>query len=253
MKDYFQTLINWLTRIKAYGLRNSIIIYFSLKKDKLFTLKHNGYKFYLRGNTVDFDVFNGIFTKNEYSFNIPHRSIEYIVDAGAFIGASTVFFKLRFPEAKIIAVEPEKTNYELLKKNTSSYDNIYNVNGGVWFIDADLEIKNYKVPKYAFQVQECTNNNLIKIPGWSLESLLRQFHFPYIDLLKIDIEGAEKILFNNKIIPVLRKTRLIIIELHDSISPGSSKAFFETLKILDYDLSVSGESIIIHNKSFKCN
>ena len=87
----------------------------NLKKDGCFRLWYNGYYFYLRGKSVDFPVFNSIFGKGEYDFDIAFKP-EYIIDAGAYTGISAVYFHKNIPEAKIIAVEPEKSNFDLLSQ-----------------------------------------------------------------------------------------------------------------------------------------
>ncbi len=104
------TLRNWLERMKYYGIRNSFLISTTLRKRWLFCPEAFGNDFYLRGNTVDFAVFNSIFAKGEYDINIGFKP-EYIIDAGAYTGVSTVYFHHKYPEAKIIAVEPEEIKF----------------------------------------------------------------------------------------------------------------------------------------------
>ena len=96
MRKFSIIICNWLERVRLYGLRNTFRLYKYLKKPREFALKQNGNKFYLRGKTVDFVVFHSIFGNKEYKLQLPFEP-DVIVDAGANIGASTLFFKTNFP------------------------------------------------------------------------------------------------------------------------------------------------------------
>ena len=250
MKNYFQIFINWFNRILFYGLLNSIKIFFGLKRNKPFSIKYNRNNFYLRGKTVDFAVFDGIMRKGEYLINIPFQSVHYIIDAGANIGASSVFFKMQFPDAKIVAIEPAESNYSLLKKNIIPYTGIKGIQAALWSSNSNVAIQDANAEKYAFQVEERPGENSNTMTGLRLETVLSQNDFPFVDILKIDIEGSEHFIFEENIDSWINKIRLIIIELHDSIRPGASKTFFNAINQIDYDLSISGENIIIFNRSF---
>jgi hypothetical protein len=83
----------------------------------------------LRRNTSDKHVFRQIFITKDY--NIPLKiKPKLIVDAGANVGYSSLWFSRKYPKSKIIAIEPEDSNYEVLIKNTDSNDNIFPVKAG---------------------------------------------------------------------------------------------------------------------------
>jgi FkbM family methyltransferase len=54
-----------------------------------------------------------------------------IIDCGANIGLVSVMMKCLFPDVKIIAIEPDETNFELLKKNLQHYEGIELINAGI--------------------------------------------------------------------------------------------------------------------------
>jgi hypothetical protein len=68
----------------------------------------------LRPNTSDMDVFQQIFVNEEYEFSLD-TDPAVIIDAGANIGLASIYYSIKYPKAKIIAIEPELSNYELLK------------------------------------------------------------------------------------------------------------------------------------------
>jgi hypothetical protein len=76
----------------------------------------------VRGNTSDVQTFEQIFIDNEYDVPIG-ISPKTIVDGGANVGYASVYFANRFPDPRIIAIEPHNANAEMLEKNTAAYPN----------------------------------------------------------------------------------------------------------------------------------
>jgi hypothetical protein len=86
---------------------------------------------FLRRKTSDIGTYWDIFFKNEYNF-VACREPETIIDAGANIGLTSVYFANKFPRSKIIAIEPENGNFEVLLMNVKNYPNIIPVNAALW-------------------------------------------------------------------------------------------------------------------------
>ena len=61
-------------------------------------------------------TFDEVFAKGSYAITLPNPR-PTIVDCGANLGLSVLYFKHRFPDATIVAFEPEEANYALLNKN----------------------------------------------------------------------------------------------------------------------------------------
>jgi FkbM family methyltransferase len=148
-----------------------------------------------------------------------------IVDCGANIGVSVLWFTARYPEAKIVAIEPSPDNFALLVKNCAGLDvdlrqaGIGPIDGIAWMNDPGGELG-------------CTTNDNhdgIEIDIISLESILATMpasgYTPF--LLKVDIEGAEKSLFTGPA-SVFDQFPLIVVEPHDWLFPGqrTSVEFF---------------------------
>lgn len=79
------------------------------------------YPFIVRNQTSDVEIFEQIFIRQEYNFTV-NKPPEVIVDAGANVGFASIYFASKYPNSKIIAIEPEESNFRLLKKNTDSYE-----------------------------------------------------------------------------------------------------------------------------------
>ena len=76
-------------------------------------------------------MFVHVFRWGEYAWEFA-ESPQVIVDAGAYTGLSTAFFALRYPAAKIIAIEPDEANFELLLRNTAAFANVQAVRAALW-------------------------------------------------------------------------------------------------------------------------
>jgi FkbM family methyltransferase len=178
-------------------------------------------------------------------FNLPINP-RYVVDAGANVGYSALRFLKEFPEAQIVAIEPEHENVTQLRKNCRPYPRIAIEEVALWSRNARLRIKSLDVDQNAFQVMESADGNVI---GCSVEEIMKRHNFPRIDVLKIDIEGSEKVLFAD---PGsrnwLRHVKIILIETHDRFVAGCTDAIndatagmFEYTGVIDeYACYVSG-------------
>ncbi len=72
-----------------------------------------------------------------------------------------------------------------------------------------------------------------------------------IDLLKIDIEGAELELFQSNYEQWLPRVKVVVIELHDHLRPGCSSAFNNAINSINHRKAQQGENIIIYNQDLK--
>ena len=208
-----------------------------------FTDKRFKHPIYLRKGNSDIKVFEQIFIYSEYKIMIDFEP-KVIFDCGANIGLSAVYYKNTYPDSKIICVEPELGNYNLLLENTKNYDQITCYNAGVWTRSTNLYIEDNGYGDWGFMVREVDDNISGSIKGLSLEDLMKENNIDIIDILKIDIEGSEKEIFETNYDYWLSKTRLLIIELHDQMKPGCAKSFFEALSKYDFSLKLSGENLI---------
>jgi FkbM family methyltransferase len=150
-----------------------------------------------------------------------------IIDAGAHVGFATLFYANRWPNARIIAIEPEARNCELLHMNCSSYPNVTIIQGALWYERTRLRIINPDAQSWSFRVAECSERQsaLRPVEAYSVSDLLKIGGKPRISLLKVDIEGSELDVFANNSQSWLDKVDAILIELHDRFRPGSRHAF----------------------------
>ncbi len=235
------------TITKKYGV-NGLFNYLKLKSGNTQSLRLKGIKNPIRLRKVKADLllFKQIFVTEEYKFPCPINP-EYIIDAGANIGLSAVFFSKSFPAAKIIAVEVERGNYDLLVENTKGYQEIEAINAGIWPTTAKLEVVDTGRGPTGFMVREATDGAANVFDAISINDIITRFGLPHIDIIKLDIEGAEKeLLLQNS--DWITRTKIIIIELHDNKKQGCSKAFFETFAQHDFECHPFGQNFLLINK-----
>ncbi len=130
-----------------------------------------------------------LFVEEIYKFKAQNDT-PYIIDCGSYIGTSILFFKTQYPNSKILAFEPDNSNFELLNKNIKNWDlkNIEIQNAAIW-ID-NLGVNFIADGNMASKIDESNNtdhNENQKTKSVRLKDLLTE----KIDFLKIDIEGAE--------------------------------------------------------------
>ena len=151
---------------------------------------------------------------------------------------------------KIISIEPEKDNFKMCLKNTKNYDNIIpmqkalsNNNGEELYIkDSGLGSWGFTTVSKKDSLPE--SNKVLTI---NIDEILNQNNWDCVDIVKIDIEGAEKELFESNYEEWIPKTKCIIIELHDRMKKGCSKYFFKTISQYNFSCELRGENLILIN------
>ncbi len=215
------------------------------KTTLLFDHKEFKNPIHLRPNTSDVDVFYQVLFNLEYDIPLPFEP-KLIIDLGANIGLASVYYLNKYPNATVIAVEPEKNNYLLLKENTKKYTNFHSYNKGIWNKNTELKIIDPQIGSWGFTVKEVSVKEKDTISAITLDQIVADHAIQEIDILKIDIEGAEMELFAENYENWLKYTKVIIIELHDWMREGCARQFFSTLVKYNFKLSHKGENLICY-------
>jgi FkbM family methyltransferase len=232
--------------IKKIGFTNNFSLLFQRKTGKKIieiSAKNAASIIYLRNGTTDVHTFYDIFTNHEYDIDFGFTP-ETIIDCGANTGLVTVFYKSKYPESKIIAIEPESSNFEMLFKNTASFKNVHCLQNAVWGNEGFIEISDPGFGNWGFMTSETENESDTSVKTVTIDSIMQKFELQNIDVLKIDIEGAEKEVFESNNQEWLSKTRVILIELHDRLKPGCSTAFFKAISEMNFNIEIKGELLV---------
>ncbi len=218
----------------AYFMTGSIT-----RKPILHQIKHSDlmFPFFLRIPSSDILIFQQIFMDRDYYFDVL-RKPDIIVDAGANIGLSSIYFANKFPHSRIIAIEPEKNNYEILKRNVEQYVNIVPVCAALWHMDTMLDVVDIGRGEWAYmtdthsEVKKHTNTIRNKTRAITVETLIRENAIDHIDIFKIDIEGAEREVFMDPS-SWIEKVDCLIVELHERMKPGCDRSFYNGTRGFD--------------------
>lgn len=235
--------------IQEFGFTDGSQYYIRLKLHILgwFTSSKKKIHFFLRNNKTDAGIFKQVFIDKQYEIPI-HFEPQTIIDAGANIGLAALYFAGKFPHAKIVALEPDTENFELAKKNTQNNSRIIMLQKGVWDKETYLEIVDDTVSKDAFMVKESKERTDNRIEAITLDAIMQQQGWQGIDILKIDIEGAEKEVFSGNYQNWLPYTRIIFVEVHDGMKKGASKAVFNAISKYNFSFSMKHENLIFINE-----
>ncbi len=200
---------------------------------------------HLRPGTSDIPVFLAIFSAGEYANLNGFHGVKTIIDLGANTGLSAVYFSRIYPDAKIIAVEPESGNFRMMQLNLHGLRNVEPLHAAIWSHDTRLEIdaveNGVRRQDWAFRSREVGHGG-DKVQALSMATLLTRYEIDTIDILKVDIEGAEVELFSPGSESWLSKGRCLVVETHDRFRPGSDAAVTRTLAASHQEMQAHGEA-----------
>jgi FkbM family methyltransferase len=160
-----------------------------------------------------------------------------IVDAGANIGAASIWFSEAYPEARIVAVEPDPANARICRMNTEHRK--------VEVVEAALGSRSGSVSLVA--AEESWGIQTVRggdVPVVTIQGLLDRFENAELLIAKIDIEGFESDLFGEETDWIDQATA-IILEPHDWMLPGqgTSQTFRKAIGP-EFEMLLSGENLI---------
>src|ERR1019366_235354 len=175
-----------------------------------YVFKVNGYKILVADITSFMWQYHEIFVNKFYAFTTT-SSQPVIYDCGAIIGTSVLFFSEKFPKAKIIAYEASPYIFGILMQNIKE-NNVSNVKAfqnAVWIKNETLEFSEEGAD--GGSIYSLTNSKKVKVQALDFLEILNREE--KIDMLKMDIEGAE-----NELIPhiasAMHKIDNMFIEYH---------------------------------------
>lgn len=171
--------------------------------------------------------------------------IPVIIDCGANIGLASLWLAYKFPLARIVAVEPDTDNFDLLRMNLQPLGSrIRALQGGIWNRSGNLVITNPGAGSAAFRVAHVEQPAPNSIRAYSIPEICEMEGVPAPFITKIDIEGAQQAMFADNT-DWVNETHLVMLELDDWQMPwvGTSRPFFSALSRIPFDYLIRGESI----------
>ena len=234
---------------KHLSFNEAVTFYFKMKTGNWnnFKLKKLSHPFAIRDNPYDFATLEEVLLKEEYDIDLSFEPLT-IIDGGANIGLTSIYFANKYPNAQIVSIEPEAGNFDMLRKNTQHYLNISLMNTGVWNHRADLAIVDTGKGNDSFAVEELLHPAPNSVKTISIADIMEERKWKTIDLLKLDIEGSEKNVFEKNYERWLPLVKVLVIELHDRVISGCSETVFKALGKYNFSEEIKGENHIFINK-----
>lgn len=226
---------------------------------RIFDLRlRRSHKFYVR-DKIDLLVFDQVFFDRQYdtSFFAQHDGLlsfykkttgperpagsgglPLILDFGSNNGMSAEFFRLYWPDSKVIGIEPDLENFNLSIRNSPGSTFI---RGAVSNSDELISISNSGSDHWGFRVQSDESGG---IQGYCVPTLLKNFPSAIPFIAKFDVEGFESKIFEGNT-DWIDLFPLIVIELHDWMLPGenNSKSFLNAIAGRNRDFVIRGENV----------
>ncbi len=182
---------------------------------------------------------------------IKNKKTPLIMDAGANIGASSIYFSSLFKESRIISIEPERNNVELLKKNVSQLKDCKVIDGALGAVPGTMFLQDPGLSDWGFRVGDKGDYSVqVTTVNQVLDTNCDCIPF----LAKIDIEGGELSLFDNDTDWFLRFA-VVIFETHDWMLPykGVSNGLIRAAAQGDFDMLFHGENLFFFNHKWLLN
>jgi len=194
---------------------------------------------FLRPRTTDILVLWSVFGRKECSI-ASSITPSFIIDGGAYVGYTSIFFATQFPGAQIIAIEPDAENYKLLKDNTSNYSNITAINAALSSKEGRAEICNAGAAHWArkFKRFDAANLNLKEhcIQAITVDSIIDKAEANDQIVVKLDIEGAEdEVMLSSGDGGWMGKVAEVCVEIH---KPQSRTEIAQYMKKLGFSHEV---------------
>jgi FkbM family methyltransferase len=242
---------NFPAYVRQFGLRAGAALYWRTKLRRgarRIAVPGMAHPVLMRTGTSDRSAFNEVIVKRWYDHPYPGGSPRFIVDAGANVGYASVRFAELYPKADIVAIEPDRENFEILQQNIAPYPRVRGLQCGLWPRSARLVIENPEAKSWAFRVREARDGES-GFAAVGLTELLAKHLSRAIDLLKLDIEGAELEIFSDERCHAwLERTNMMFIELHDRIKPGCTAAMENAIARHGFERRPLGSNVILTRK-----
>lgn len=197
----------------------------------------------VRAGTTDMAIYDQIVLQ---PYLPRDRAFNTIIDCGSNIGLTVRYLHAAYPTARIIAIEPDDGNFQLLAANTRGRTGIECLRAALWHETGRLSLKRKGLKPSGFQV--ASNSEDADTEAVTVSQIMARFSLERVSLLKIDIEGSELEVFNASDLSWIDRVDAISIELHDSWRPGCGDAFFKAIAAWNWTFSFHGGAVLCEKR-----
>jgi FkbM family methyltransferase len=202
------------------------------------TIPGDPYPLYYREGTSDPFVIEQVFGRREYECVANERAVRTIVDCGANVGYTARYLLNRYPAARLVAVEPDPGNLAMCRKNLAPYGDRVMVLAAAVCGESGPMTMDRAGSEWAFVARPAKPGERAEFDGLTVADVMAKAGFETVDILKMDVEGAEERIFAADSGGWLPRVKNLVIELHGE---ACERAVAGALAGYEYESSVSGE------------
>ena len=221
------------------GVRN--ILGFAHGKRMFQVLGPQGSATSIRWNSTDYTSYLSLFRDRELDeFDL--GNVETILDLGAYAGFSINYFLDRFPEASILALEPDLENYELLRKNIPPGTKVTAIRAAAWSEERKISI----IPGpdgHSSHKTVVALSGFDTVPGLTLTKLITNHGWPKVDLIKMSLGGPEYAILARQAIEMSEVCETLLVDFSHRLARRS-----ELQDVIEKLEKHGGEIVMTSNK-----
>jgi FkbM family methyltransferase len=191
-------------------------------------------------STTDYDIAWQIYWRGDYEAPQPLCDVRKVVDLGANVGYSCIYWCNKYPDCRVTALEPHPAHVEIMKDNLARNGLLNRVNVVAAAAGANERSSYLTDARTSSTVTDQASDFEIRVLDIFRQS---EFAGETIDILKIDIEGGEyELLFD----PRFRNlnVRVLVIEWHNTTEhPDGKTLCLQKLKEFGYQTHIGSEDL----------
>lgn len=231
-----------LLTAKALGARQAFRVYSRAERGSEILLKYtDGKALRLRKGTSDVNTLYQIGVRKE--IRLPLRfAAPRIIDAGANIGLSVREFLRQYPQATVAGIEPAADNFAILERNTEEFPGVRLFRAGLWYREEALHIENPNAQPWGYRMTP-ENTVGVEISGMTIDQLLDRMGWERCEILKLDIEGAEREVLQHAA-SWIQKVDCILVETHDRYRSGCTTAVQQIADEFPYRIELGEKHLL---------
>lgn len=211
-----------LQTAKVFGVTQAFRVYSRSQPGQEVLLNYrDGKALVLRKGTSDVRTLYQIGVQREIWLPF-HFAAPRIIDAGANIGLSIREFLKQYPRAEVAGIEPAANNFSILRRNTEAFTGVSLFHAGLWYRDEELHIENPDAQPWSYRISPESTEGAV-LPGLTVQQVLDRMGWDRCEILKLDIEGAEREVLRHSSTWIDR-VDCILVETHDRYRPGCTAA-----------------------------
>lgn len=257
MFKFVQRLLEWVLRFckaaRVFGFMGTINVMILSNRRRLYKNKPkitrvsllNKYIFFFR-RAIDSGVMTHFYEQNYFIDTNGGEEIRTVLDAGANIGDETARFYLLYPRANVLAIEAESKNYEILLHNFKNITSVKTIIGALWWESGSVQIGNqFGDLAESYSIQSTSDGSFSEVRAYTVSELMDLMQWDSIDILKIDVEGAEYEIFGKNSAEWIPKVKCFVFEVPDNDRPTTTQIIYKALGEIPFRTYICGENLVL--------